>query len=299
MQELDDTAAHAPDAWRGEYLGATPVAEGFATAFRCDGEAVLLDERGRELRLPRRFRWILPFSGGRARACTTDGVVGWLNPWGEFTEEPTDPEWAARNELVRVARLVYERDYNATIDGNLSYRLGPDEVLITPGGAHNGFLDPADLVVMDLDGRSVRGAGTATSEYRLHSSVYRHRDDIRCVIHVHAPYVLAASLAGIDLHQTYVTMAPVPTTRYARISSAQGPEVLEPYIQGYNWAVLPRHGPVVWADSIWNAFLRIEGLEHFAKVVLAAAACGPLTPMSADKRQELLTFWNLPHQERP
>ena len=94
-------------------------------------------------------------------------------------------------------------------------------------------------------------------------------------------------------------MAPVPTTQYARVSSAKSPEVLEPYIQDYNWAVLPRHGPVVWADTVWNAFLRIEGLEHFAKVVLAAAACGPLAPMSAERRTELLTFWNLLHQELP
>jgi L-fuculose-phosphate aldolase len=281
------------------YKRIAPHTEGVAVAHRRDGKAVLLDERGRELRLPRRFRWILPFSGGRARACTVDGAVGWLELSGEFSEESVDPEWTARVELVRVARLIYERDYNATIDGNLSCRLGEDEVLITPSGAHNGFLDPADLVVMDLDGRTVRGTGNPTSEFRLHTRIYRRRDDIRCVIHVHAPYALAASLAGIDLHQTFVTMAPIPTTKYARISSAQSPEVLEPYIQDYSWAILPRHGPVAWADTIWNAFLRIEGLEHFAKVVLAAAACGPLTPMSAEHRKELLAFWNLLHQERP
>lgn len=282
-----------------EYLGIAPHAEGVAVAHRRDGEAVLLDERGRELRLPRRFRWILPFSGERARACTVDGAVGWLDLLGDFYEETADTEWTARLELVRVARLIYERNYNATIDGNLSFRLGEDEVLITPSGAHNGFLDPTDLVVMDLEGRTVRGSGKSTSEFRLHTRIYRRRSDIRCVMHVHAPHALAASLAGIDLHQTFVTMAPVPTTQYARVSSAKSPEVLEPYIPDYNWAILPRHGPVVWADTIWNAFLRIEGLEHFAKVVLAAAACGPLTPMSAEHREELLTFWNILHQERP
>jgi len=281
------------------YLGVSSYSEGLATAYRSDGEAVLLDDRGRELRLaPFRFRWILPFAEGRARACTTAGAVGWLDSSGGFSEGAVDHEWATRVELVRVARLIYERGYNATIDGNLSCRLADNEFLITPSGSHNGFLDPTDLVVMDLNGRIVRGEGKATSEFRLHSHIYQRRDGIRCVIHVHAPCALAASLAGIDLHDTYVTMAPVPTTNYARISSAQSPEVLEPFIQDYNWAILPRHGPVVWADSIWNAFLRIEGLEHFAKAVLTAAACGPLTPMSAERRRELLTFWNLLHQER-
>jgi len=207
-------------------------------------------------------------------------------------------EGAARRALVRVARLLYERDYNATIDGNLSLRLSRDEILITPSGRHNGFLETGDLVVIDLEGNKVRGSGKPTSELRLHTRIYQRREDIRSVIHVHAPYALAATLAGIDLHQTYVTMAPVPTTRYARIASAQSAEVIDPFITDYNWAILPRHGPVVWADTLWNAFLRIEGLEHFAKVVLAAAAVGPIEPMLRERRRELLDLWHLEHQDR-
>jgi L-fuculose-phosphate aldolase len=205
--------------------------------------------------------------------------VGWLGTDGSFTAERADPEWVARTELVRVGKLIYERKCNAASDGNLSYWLSDDEILITPSGAHKGFLDAADLVVMDQEGRKVRGTGTPTSEYRVHARIYQLRRDIRCVIHVHAPCALAASLAGVDLHRTYATVPPVPTTDYAPPASPECPEVLEPYIRDYNGAILPRHGLVVWADSIWNAFVRVESIEHLAKAVLAAAATGLLTSM--------------------
>ena len=100
-------------------------------------------------------------------------------------------------------------------------------------------------------------------------------------------------MIGIDLNNTYISVAPVPTTSYARASSGQSVDVLRPYVQDYNWAILPRHGIVVWADSVWNAFLRVEGLEDYARVMIVSHACGPVQPMTCERRRELLNFWGL------
>jgi L-fuculose-phosphate aldolase len=148
-------------------------------------------------------------------------------------------------------------------------------------------------VVVSADGSLLRGERAPTSEYRLHVELHRTRPDCRCVVHAHAPNAIAASLAGIDLHESFITIAPVPTTAYARISSEQSPAVLRPYMAEYNWAILPRHGVVAWAETAWDAFLRVEGLEHYAKVVMAARACGPIEPMTPEQRIELLSFWGL------
>ena len=170
---------------------------------------------------------------------------------------------------------------------------------MTPSGCHLGFLQPDDLVVTDLSGELVRGERPPTSEYRLHTALYARRRELSCVVHVHSPFAVAASLAGVDLAKAFMTVAPIPTTAYARISSEQSPRVLEPYIDDYNWAILPRHGTVAWADSLWNAFLRVEGLEHAAKILMAARATGPIEPLSPERRLELLTFWGLEHLDAP
>jgi L-fuculose-phosphate aldolase len=283
-------------AYAARYRAVSAFREGFAVAYRFDGSVVLIDSRGHELPAHGvRFQWILPFEDGHAPACTAEGGHGQIGRDGRFHPEHADPEWRIRQELTRVAHLIYERGYNVSIDGNLSYRLDDGTLLMTPTGSHNGFIRPEEFVITRADGTLLRGERQPTSEYRLHVELHRARPDCRCVIHVHSPYAVAASLAGVDLHKTYVSVAPVPTTSYARISSEESPAVLRSYMEHYNWAILPRHGVVAWADTIWSAFLRIEGLEHYAKVVMTARACGPIEPLPPGKRIELLTFWGLEH----
>lgn len=200
-------------------------------------------------------------------------------------------EKSCREELVRVAKLIYEKGYNVTIDGNLSCRLTKDTILITPSGIHKGFMLEEDLIVMDLEGNRIRGDKKPTSESALHTKVYRERPDINSVIHTHSPYAVAATVAEIDLHETYITVAPVPTTGYGRIATRQSADVLGPYIKDYNWAIIPRHGVVAWADSIWNAFLRIEGLEHYAKIIMIASASASIKPLPDNLRDDLLEQW--------
>ncbi len=282
------------------YRAVSAFAEGLAVAYRTDGGVELIDRLGRPLDLRgERFAWILPPVRGRAQAQTLDGRGGWLDARGRFHAHREDPEWDARRELVRIAHLIYERGYNVSIDGNLSVRLSERELLMTPSGCHLGFLQPDDLIVTDLTGRLLRGERKPTSEYRLHTALHASRPDARCVIHVHSPFAVAASLAGLDLAQTYITIAPIPTTAYARLSSEQSPRALEPFMADYSWAILPRHGTVAWAGTLWDAFLRVEGLEHAAKIVMAARATGPIEPLSPERRLELLTFWGLEHLEIP
>lgn len=211
----------------------------------------------------------------------------------EYKINIQEEEEQARKELLKVAKLIYERGYNVSIDGNLSCRLSDNSILMTPSGAHKGFMPSESLIVTDIDGKLIRGEGKPSSEYRLHAKIYKKRDDIRCIIHTHSPYAVAAALADIDLHQTYITMSPVPTTKYARIASEQSAEVLEPFIEKYNWAIIPRHGVVAWADTIWNAFLRIEGLEHYAKILVLANSVKPCKPMPKSDRDDLLKHWGI------
>lgn len=252
----------------------------------------------------RRFAMVEPFYNGQARVERDDGVVEVIDEHGVALAAPRgmarvrragDGERAARAELARVARLIYERGYNVSIDGNLSFRLDDGRLLMTPSGVHNGFIAPEDFVITSPDGELIEGDRRPTSEYRLHVELHNARPDCRCVVHVHSPYALSASLAGVDLHESWVTVAPVPTTAYARIASERSAEVLRPYMADYNWALLPRHGVVAWASTPWDAFLRVEGLEHYAKVVMTARACGPITPMTAVQREELLALWGLEH----
>ncbi len=83
-------------------------------------------------------------------------------------------EYELRQEIVRVGRLMWDRGYVASTDGNISARLGSDRLLVTPSGVSKGFLAENELVVMGLDGKAspVRGQRQQpSSEILMHLEV--------------------------------------------------------------------------------------------------------------------------------
>ena len=62
-----------------------------------------------------------------------------------------------RNEICEVCHLLYERGYVVSNDGNVSVRVEPDKVLITPSGVGKGRMTPDMLVLCDLQGNVLAG----------------------------------------------------------------------------------------------------------------------------------------------
>ncbi len=197
-----------------------------------------------------------------------------------------------RHLLTKVSHLLYEKNYNVSLDGNLSYRLSDNEILISPSRIHKGFIKPSDFIVIDYSGNLIKGSRKPSSEYRLHTEIYNKRPDINAVIHAHSPYAIAVSLAGINLEEMYITQPPIPTTEFALPSSKESPEKMEKFIMDYNWGILNRHGAVTYGVDIWEAFYRLEELEQVSKIVLSAYTQGNLTPIDENNKKRLLELFN-------
>ncbi|MGK0548795.1 MAG: class II aldolase/adducin family protein, partial [Pyrobaculum sp.] len=60
------------------------------------------------------------------------------------------------DEVVRYSRLLYERGHLTLLSGNLS-ALADGLVVVTPTSFPKPFLEPSDLVWIDMEGRVVRG----------------------------------------------------------------------------------------------------------------------------------------------
>lgn len=197
-----------------------------------------------------------------------------------------------RKELVSFAQRIYEKGYNVSTDGNMSIRMPNGQILVTPSHAANAFLTPEALIVTDHCGNIVEGCGKPTSEFAIHERIYQECPDINAVLHVHSPYALAASLAGIDLfHQTWITSPPIPTTEYAAAATQEGANAIQPYLRDYTGLILPRHGTVTWGKNLLEAFLKLENIEMTAKVVVLAKACGPISPMPENRREEVIRLF--------
>jgi L-fuculose-phosphate aldolase len=213
-------------------------------------------------------------------------------------------EHELRRELVRVGRLIWERGYVAATDGNLSARLGPNRLLVSPSGLSKGFLTVDDLVVIRLDGETVtayRGREQQpSSEIEMHLEVYRQRADVNAVIHAHPPLAVAFSIAGVSLArcvlpEVIVTLGGIPTTEYATPGTYEVSHSIRQAIQEYDAVLLAHHGSLTMGRTLWEAYLRLEKVEHTAQITLAAQQLGQVHTLSpeaveklAEKRRELL-----------
>lgn len=200
-----------------------------------------------------------------------------------------------KQEIIHFGKLIYEKGYNVSIDGNISVRLSDKEILITATGTQLGFLTEDDLVIIDYDGNLLQGSRRASSEKITHLGIYKERPDVNAVIHVHAPNCLALSLLDVDIeHNLYITIAPIPITKFAVPSTQESYEQLKPFIKDYNWGILRRHGAITWEKDLLAAFLRLEGMEHLAKVMmLALPVKNNLEPIQDDDKQRLLKSWGI------
>jgi L-fuculose-phosphate aldolase len=212
---------------------------------------------------------------------------------------PLINEYQLRQEIVRVGRLMYEKGFISASDGNISARLEPERILITPSGLHKGFLDPDDLLVVDDEGNRTGKSAIVnrrlnpTSELPMHLEVYRLRPDLGAVVHAHPPTTIALSIAGIPLAdcllpEVIVSLGLIPTTNYATPSSAESVRAVREFISNHDALVLQRHGTVTVGQDPMQSFMRLETIEQNARVAYMLAQLGVTNPLSAVEVGKLL-----------
>jgi L-fuculose-phosphate aldolase len=184
-----------------------------------------------------------------------------------------------RGDIVEVGRRMYARGYTASNDGNISVRLGPDRLLMTPKSVCKGFMTPDMMCVTDLEGRKLQGDRDPSSEMLMHLEVYRQRPDVQAVVHAHPPIATGFAVAGIPLDRAVLaevltTLGSIPIAEYATPSTRELPEAVRKYIKAHDGMLLANHGALTVGADLYGAYYKMETIEHFAKISLVARLLG-------------------------
>jgi L-fuculose-phosphate aldolase len=175
-----------------------------------------------------------------------------------------------------------------------------DRLLITPSGFSKGDIQDRWLLVVDMNGKPIRGARgpkgeelRLTSEIRMHTEVYRQRPDVNAVVHAHPPVATGFSLAGVPLAgcllpEVVFTLGAIPTTKFAAPTTEDVPESVKELIQTFDALVLDRHGALTVGKDIWDAYFKLEKIEHTAVVMLTAHQLGGVRELSQEERQKVV-----------
>ncbi|MBL8231338.1 MAG: class II aldolase/adducin family protein [Bryobacterales bacterium] len=187
-----------------------------------------------------------------------------------------------RQDIVDIGRLVYQKGWVAANDGNITIRLDEGRVLCTPTGVSKGMMHPDDLIICDLEGNKLEGRKERTSEIAMHLTIYGIRPDIRSVVHAHPPVCTGFAAAGRPLNQALlpeviIGLGCVPLAAYGLPGTPALTDPMLPYIPKYNALLLANHGAVSYGEDVYQAFFRMETVEHFARISLVAELLGGAT----------------------
>jgi L-fuculose-phosphate aldolase len=201
-------------------------------------------------------------------------------------------EASLRADIVEVGRRMYARGYTASNDGNISVRLGPDRLLMTPKSVCKGFMTPDMMCITDLEGRKLQGDRDPSSEMLMHLEVYRQRPDVQAVVHAHPPTATGFAVAGIPLDRAVLaevltTLGSIPIAEYATPSTKELPEAVRKYIKAHDGMLLANHGALTVGGDLYGAYFKMETIEHFAKISLVARLLGRENLLSREEVMRL------------
>ena len=193
---------------------------------------------------------------------------------------------AVARRMALCCRQLAARGLIAGRDGNLSVRLGPDRVLVTPTALIKSLVKDGDMVEVDRSGRKRRGRRNPTSELDLHLRILSRRPDVGAVVHAHPPAATGFAVAGEEipanlLPELIFLVGRVPIVPYGTPGTPELGDRVEPYLGEHDALLLANHGAVTMGKTLDQAWIRMESLEHAARIVIAARTVGRPRPLDA------------------
>lgn len=184
-----------------------------------------------------------------------------------------------REDIVEIGRLMFHKSWIAANDGNITIRLDAERILATPTGISKGMMRVDDLLVLDMQGNRISGRRERTSEIAMHLKIYELRPDVRSVVHAHPPVTTGFATAGRPLNmallpEVVIGLGCVPLAAYGLPGTPELTEPMVPLIPKYDALLMANHGAVCYGEDVFQAYFRMETIEHFARIALVAELLG-------------------------
>ena len=198
-------------------------------------------------------------------------------------------------QIIEVCKKLYKKNFLAACDGNVSVKEEDNLIKITPSGVPKYSLKEEQICSIDKEGRNLKGK--SSSEKLMHLTIYKQKNRAKAVVHAHPPCSVALSLARpawqelpLVLPEIVIALGRVPFVEYAQPGTKEMGQSLIPYLKESTSFILSHHGAVTFGESLEEAYMRMEWLEHSCKIILMAESIGGVNPLP---KKELQKLWEM------
>ena len=203
-------------------------------------------------------------------------------------------EYEIKKQICEIGKRIYDRGMVASNDGNISVKISDNEFLCTPTGVSKGFMTPEYICKVDAEGKVIQAnpGFKPSSEIKMHMRVYKHRPDVKSVVHAHPMYATAFAIAGIPLTQpimpeAVIALGCVPIAEYGTPSTDEIPDAVEKYLQSFDAVLLENHGALAFSDSLLSAYHKMESVEFYAQLLFLSRQLGGPKELSKGQVERL------------
>lgn len=181
-----------------------------------------------------------------------------------------------RQDLIDTARKMEQYGLIRMSEGNVALRID-DKVLVTPTAMAYDTMAIDDIVVVDLEGRTVEGKRRPTSDLKAILYILNHKPEVNAIIHTHQPKAVALSLicdklplistTMVDEVKDEVNVAPFTISS----DEGMGIQTVE-YATKALCVILKNHGIMAFGKDLEQALSAAIYLEESCDIYLSALA---------------------------
>ena len=212
----------------------------------------------------------------------------------------TKAEKQLRCKLAAAYRLVDAFGWGQSIYNHITLRVSQDteHFLLNPFGMLYGEITASSLVKVDMQGHVVEQGttnfGVSVAGFMLHSAIHAARPDLKCIIHIHTPNVVAVSAMKsglLPLSQEACLLGDVSYHSYGGIvvDEAEKDSLAKDLGVHNKTMMLRNHGAVCCGETLEEAFFYAYHLVLACDTQLKMAPLGldNLIVIDEDQRRKV------------
>lgn len=163
-------------------------------------------------------------------------------------------EFQLRNRIIDCGKDMSRSELVQGSWGNISLRLNPDTMLITPSGMDYFSIRTEDIVRMNIHDLKYGMQRKPSSEYRLHAALYRRYPECNAIIHTHSNGIsaFAAAHAGFRISEPPMDqlIGDMHCSEYRTPGTDELCDSIMNAIEGSHACIIANHGAIFYGNDL-------------------------------------------------